>query len=447
MKKTFCIVILIIFFSGNKVLAEDISLKKLDFREAVLIALENNNEIHAIKNSLSASERDIGIARSVFFPKVRVGEDFEATNNPSYNLAFKLNQRILTTADIAGAPNSLNNPGTITNFLTYGAVIVPLFGRAGPVAYKIAKTQYSANGYFYLRKQEDLIKNVALAYLAIATAQEYLIVAEQNLEETNEHIKITNAKYREEKGLYSDFLRATTEVTEAEQKLVSAQKKLDVAKRDLGLLLGLKDPVEISNVSPTLDLNPIDYYKAFSQYRTDVKAMEINVKNAKNGVELAKADWWPVMYGIASYNFYNGNYPFAGQGNYIAGVFLSWTVFDGNKRIYETLKAKDKVKEAEEYLELLRKNADFKIFEAYSGVEESNKNYELAKIALNSAEECESFVSKRFKDSKTSFVDVLYAQANLNKARENLVKNRNEIKSQLINLYHESGIIRQELEL
>ena len=449
MKKIFSIV-LIMLFIGTKVFADEVSMqdKPLSFKEAIVIALENNSELMAMKAALSASEKDIGISRSYLIPKIRVGEDFVTTNNPAQVFALKLNQRRLTAGDFAGAPGSFNNPGNITNFMTFGLIEIPVFNKASLVALKMAKTQYSANGYVYLRKQEELIKNVAQNYLQIGYAQEYLKAAHQGLKDANEHLRIANIRYKSELGLYSDVLRAKTEVSEAEQRLVSANKNLNVAKRSLGFLLGTKKSIEISNVTPVLDLKTMDYYKDFMFYRNDLKALEINVKNAKNGIKLAQADWFPSLNLNASYNLYQSNYPFGAEGNnYIAGAFLHWDLFDGAKRNYATRKAKDKVKEAEFYLESLKNAIDFKVFESFSSVEEANKNFELAQISLKWAEEGERLVMKRWQASLSPFVDVLDAQTNLDRARANLVKSSNDLKAQLIALYFESGVLKDELKL
>lgn len=326
MKKNLIISLILIFLVSSKVFAEDSNVQKLlpllDFKEAIVVALENNQELMGMKEALSASEKDIGISRSYLIPKVRVGEDFVTTNNPAQVFALKLNQTRLSAADFAGAPGTFNNPGNITNFLTYGLIEVPIFNKPSLVALQMAKVQYSANGYVYMRKQEELIKNVAQNYLQIGTAQEYVKVAQQGLKEANEHLRIANVRYKSELGLYSDVLRAKTEVSEAEQRLVTANKNLSVAKRSLGFLLGTKQSIEISNVTPILDLKTIDYYKSYMPHRSDLTAMEINVENAKNGVRLAQADWFPTLNLNASYNLYNNNYPFGAEGNnYIAGAF------------------------------------------------------------------------------------------------------------------------------
>ena len=453
MKKNLIISLILMLLISPKVFADEVgmhtdNLNRLGFKEAIAIALQNNHELCGMKDSLSASERDIGISRSNLMPKISVGEDFVSTNNPAQVFALKLNQTRLTAGDFASAPGSFNNPGNITNFLTYGLIQIPVYNKASLEALKMAKTQYSANGYVYLRKQEELIKNVSQAYLQIGTTQEYIKVAEQGLKESSEHLRIANVRYKSELGLYSDVLRAKTEVSEAEQRLISANKNLKVAKRALGLLLGTKDSIEILNVTPILDLKTIDYYQGFMLHRNDVKAMEINVLNAKNGIRLAQADWFPTLNLNASYNLYNNSYPFGAEGNnYIAGAFLKWDAYDGSKRKYETLKAKDKTREADQYLEALKNAVDFKVFEAFLSVEESNKNFELSQLALKSAEEGERLVRKRWQSSLSPFVDVLDAQTNLDRARANFVKSGNDLKAQLIALYFESGVIKEELKL
>jgi outer membrane protein len=448
MKKNLVITLILILFIASSVFAEVVLGHVVDFKDAIVLALQNNDEIIAMKNSLSSTERDIGIARSMMMPKIRVGEDFITTNNPAQVFALKLNQTRLTAGDFAGAPGSFNNPGNITNFLTYGMIEQPVFNKKALVAIKMSRVQYSANAYVYLRKQEELIKNVSQAYLGIGTAQEYVKVAEQGLKDASEHLRISNVRYKSDLGLYSDVLRSKTEVVEAEQRLISANKNFQVAKRALGLLLGSREAVEISDSTPMLELKTIDYYQDFAVHRNDVKAMEISVENAKNNIKLAQADWFPTLNINASYNLYNNSFPFGAEGNnYIAGAFLRWDLFDGNKRHYETLKANDKSKEAQAYLNGLRKAVDFKVFEAFSGVNEANKNFELAQAALKSAEEGERLVRKRWQSSLAPFVAVLDAQTNLDRARANYVKSSNDLKTQLITLYFESGVIKEELAL
>jgi outer membrane protein TolC len=420
--------------------------EKLNFIDAIKCALQNNNELNAMKSDLSANERNIGIARSNLMPKIRANEDFVSTNNPAQVFALKLNQARLTTADFAGAPSSFNKPGNITNFLTAVTLDQSIYNRKSNIELTMAKKEYSAQGYRYLRKQEELVNKVAQTYLTVNTAQKFAKVASQGIADAKEHLRIAQVRYKNELGLYSDVLRAQTAVTEAEQRCISAVKNLNIAKRALGLLLGKTESVEITETIPDFLLRNIDFYNVTALYRNDIKAMEINVENSKNNIKLANADIFPTLNTVASYNLYQNNFPLGAEGNnYIAGAFLNWSAFDGNKRKYEVLKAKDKETEAKEYLEGLKKAVFYKVYESYENVEESNKNLELAVSALKSAEEGTRLVQKRWENSLSPFVDLMDAQTNLDRARANVIKSNNDLKSALINLDFESGIITKEL--
>lgn len=450
MKKILLITILIISFFNSPAFAENCCIieksnyKKIDFKEAILMALENNHEVRAMKNNLKASEKDIGITRSYFMPRILFVEGFISTNDPTLVFALKLNQARFDVTDTFES----NHPGSIGNFLTSGIIFLPIFNKKTFVGYKMAKKQYSANGYTYLRKQEEIMKNVAQAYLMIGTAQEYIQMFTEGLKDTNDHLKIAEAHYKKAGSTHPDVLEAKTKVFEAQQKLIFAQKKLALAQKGLGTLLACQNPIEISNTTPILEVKSFDYYKCYSKYRTDVRAMEINVENAKNNIKLEQADWYPNLNAIAAYNLWSSNYPFGVQGNdYIAGVFFTWSVFDGNKRVYAISKAKFKCKEAGEYLAGLRDLVDFKVFEAYSNVEETQKKLELATLALKTAREAELLITKKWEKNLVPFVDILEAQTELDQAREEFVKNYGDLRAQIINLYYESGLIREELIL
>jgi len=431
---------------GQSVVENQFLPNEMDFSTAIKYSLEHNNNIRAMRKGLSASERDIGIARSTMLPKLVFNENFTATNNPTDALSYRLNQARATANDLSVA--TLNHPASVTNFLTSGVLEQRILDKKSMVGIKIAKKEYSANGYFYLRKQEDLVNQVAQAYLNVSTNQDYIKIAEEAIVEAKEHLEIAQARLKTKTGFPSDVLRAKTAVEEREEKLISAQRNLKVSKRSLGLLLGLESPVDVTNSIPKIELQDINYYESYSVYRNDIKATELRVENTKNGIKSAQAEWYPTFTAFGTYGFYNNNFPFGGQGNnYTTGAFFRWEILDGNKRKYEILKAKDKEAEAKEYLEGLRKEVNFKVYEVYSNIEEHQKRLELAKLVLKQSEEDTLLVQKRWKNSELPFVSLIDAQDNLDNARASVVKNKFDLVEDLINLAYESGIIYQELAL
>jgi len=445
--KIWSILIVIVLFFCQIIFAQSafaeqilqIETAEMGFYDAVNFALNNNNNIRAMRKNLSATERDIGIARSDLMPKVRFHENFTVTNNPIEAFSFKLNQTRATTADLA--IGTLDFPGAVTNFLTSGVIEQPIYNRKAMIGIKMARKEYSANGYIFLRQQEELVNQVALAFLGVSSSQDYIKVAELAIKDAKEHLDIAESRTKSKSTPNPDVLRAKTSIDEANQKLVTAQRNLNVAKMNLGLQLGLEKPVKALDSVPEFELHDLNYYKELSVYRNDIKATEIRVQNAKNNIQSARSDWYPTLNAIASYNLYNSNYSFGAQGsNYIAGALFRWDVFDGKKRNYEILKAKDKEAEAKEYLEGFKKEVNFRVYEVYSSVEESQKKLEIALAARKLAYEDKTIVSRRWQSSLSPFIDLIDAQSNLDSMRENVVKSQNDLKVSLVKLYFESGI-------
>lgn len=455
MKKNFIIILIIFLLNictqnvfGQEVLDQKISTDeflpcKMTFRNALEYALMNNNGIKAVRNHLCSTEKDIGIVKSDMMPHAKFHEDFLVTNNPIEAFTIKLNQTRAGPKDLAFG--TLDFPGATANFLTALVLEQSIIDRKKMIAIKMTKKEYSANTYSYLRKREELIQKVAQACLRISTDKEIISAIELGIKDAQEHLDIAQDRYEKKKGLYSAVLRAKSAVEDRKQNLMSANKNLEISRRNLGLLLGLENPVEITDSVPEIKFNDICYYNDFSLYRNDVKAMEIIVENARNNVKHQQADWYPTLNAVASYNFYDPYYPFGGLGNnYIAAAYLKWDIFDGNRRKYSVEKAKYQEAEAKEYLEELKKEVNFKVYERYTHVILHQKNLEFAKNSLKAAEEGQVLIEKYWNEAQLPFVSVIESQDNLDRARLNLVNTRFELKNDLIILIYQSGIIMQE---
>ena len=173
---------------GQNILGQSISTdeflpNKMDLSSAIKYSLEHNNSIRAMRRNLSATERDIGISRSTMLPKLTFREDFTSTNNPTDALAYKLNQARATSADLA--IDTLNHPNSVPNFLTSGTLKQTLLDKKSMILIKMAKKEYSANGYAYLRAQEELVHKVAQAYLRVNADEELIKVTEQAINDAS----------------------------------------------------------------------------------------------------------------------------------------------------------------------------------------------------------------------------------------------------------------------
>ena len=418
----------------------------LSLTDAVRNALESNYEIRAFKNELAVSNEDIGVARSFLLPKLNFEERFMSTTNPTYAFMAKLNQERFSQTDFA--INSLNSPSAINDFQTSLSFDQPLFSKKAYVGIKIARLEHTAKNEEYMRKREDIAFKVTQAYLTLVMARQQVAMAEKTLEDTGEHLRIAELRFKNGLGLFSDTLRASTAVTAAEQQLISTRKNLAVAGRYISLLLGTQETVDIAGAYPEIPVRDMEYYKNAALSRKDIKSMEALHEKAKNSIALSEAAYWPTLGVGGSYQLNDQRYPLGSEGSgWIVAAFLRWELFDGTKREHETAQARYRTAEAEERLKGLKDTVSFKVYESYLGIDEAKKNLELSQSELRTAEEGKRLVKTRYENSFSPLVDLMDAQVSLDHARTNLVVQENEYRVAIANLCYESGTILKDLNI
>jgi outer membrane protein len=420
--------------------------QSISLREAILTSFANNHELKGGQSRLAASQADIGIARSFLLPSLSFEERYQRTANPTYTFMSKLNQERFTARDFA--IGSLNNPDEINDFQTLFSIEQPLFVKKANIGLDMAKKQHEIAGMQYLRKKEEIALEVVRTFLMVRTSREYVDVAAKGVDDAREHVRLSELRFNNGLGLYSDTLRTRTALADAEQKLVSAQKNHDVAKKALGLLLGLEESVDAGQERVELPLMEMDYYIKASRQREDVKALEGQRENAKKNLALAGAGYLPTVGLAGSYLLNDHNAPFGSEGeSWLVAAILRWQLFDGSKREYERIKARHLIAETEQYLQGLKKGVSFKVYEAYRSVAETRKNLELAQSALLMAEEGQRLVQVRYKNSLSPLIDLLDAQVALDHARAVVVARQNDQELVKAKLSYESGTILHDLHV
>ena len=420
----------------------------VSWQRAIDMALDGNDELKAASHSVAAQQQEIGVARSNLLPKVNFEERFLRTDNPAFVFMSKINQARLTSQDLATAPQSFNHPSPLTDFQTLLTVEQPIFARKAQVGVTMARNEYLAKNEEFIRKKEEVVFKVVQTYLLVHTAKEFVKTAEQAVEDFKEHLRIAELRVQANLGLYSDALRASTAVKAAEQKLVSAQKKLNVVRRALGLVLGRTDSVDIEAETPDLTLQEVGYYTSTSLSRKDLKSLQMRYENARKNIQLAEADYFPML-GVGSVVQWNDHsVPFGADGDsWQVMAFLRWNLFDGARREYERSKAKSQMAQVRESLTGLEKAVSYQVYEAHQEVEEARKNAELARAALVTAEEGARLVKVRYENSLSPLVDLLDVQLSLNQARTGVVATENEYRIAIANLGFQSGSLLQDLKV
>jgi outer membrane protein TolC len=358
--------------------------------------------------------------------------------------SIKLNEGRFKESDFE--ISSLNNPDPVSDFETNVSVEQPILAIQEALALKSANKDYLAKREEFGRLREYVAFRVVETYIQVGTAKEFVRVARKALEDAGEQLRIANSRFKSGMGLYSDTLRAETAVTEAEQQLVSTEKNLKVAKRSLGLLLGLDESVDTEAVTEGIALRGFEYYTEKSLSRKDVASLQYRYESARTNVSIADAGYLPRIGVRGTYQLNDRDAPFGSEGDsWFVAAILRWEIFNGGRREYERVRASHTASQMEESLEGIKKSVSLSVYESFLAVEEAKKNVELAEKSLETAAEGTRLVRKRYENSLSPFYDLLDSQLNLDRTRANLVAKQNGYSLSVARLSFESGTILEDL--
>jgi outer membrane protein TolC len=420
--------------------------RHLSVMDAVREALAGNHEIRSREGAAMAGRNDIGVARSSLLPKIFFEERFSRTTNPGYAFMDKLNQERITQQDFN--PDLLNRPDAVSDYQTSFSVEQPLFAQKAFIGLEMSKKEAQARDHELQRKREEVSFLVVKACLMVASAREYVKAAAQGVEDAREHLRVANLRYSNSLGQYADTLRASTALAEAMQRKNVAEKRLGLAKRALGLLLGTTDSIDVTDAKVELPLKDLAFYEEAARSRNDIQAAGLRHENARKGISMAEAGYLPYLGVGGSYQLNDHGHPFGSEGDgWMVSAFLRWDLFDGARREYERARARDLAFQAGEQIIAMKQGISYRIAESYLNVEEARKNLDLSQQALKTSEEGTRLVRIRYENGLSSLADLLSAQASLEQARAGVVDRRNAYDTSLAELSYESGTILKDLNL
>src|SRR5512141_596028 len=414
------------------------AMEAVDFHQAVARTLSNNAFVSAAGEEAVAARRDADAARGYLLPSVRFDEKFVRTNVPAEVFGFKMNQEKLLATDFADVRN-FNTPPPRNDFIATLSLEQPLFAPKAYIGYGMAKVEADAKGQDFYRRKEDVIYRVVAAVLDVITARQFVDVAGQGLSDAREHLRIAEILEAAGMGLASDALRAKVAVATADSAKVTAESRLELARRRLALAMGEPGarPVDVMGPPPEFpDPGMPGDRETGTIDRADLRASSLRVANAVRYVRLRQSGYLPEVGFSAAYQVDAEDSPFSSDNrSWKVGVGLTWNIFDGMRREAELGKAVAERRRAQAFDRGMRDQAEL-------GVKEATLRGEIARAALVSAEEGVRLLKSRYENHLGRMVDLLDAQTALDGARADRIRAENDVRlSRAQRLYASGGLL------
>ncbi len=421
------------------------AMEAVDFPQAVARALSNNAFVSTAGEEADAARKDVAAARGHLLPSLRFEEKFVRTSVPAEAFGFRMNQEKLLASDFLDVRN-FNSPPPRNDFIAALILEQPLFAPKAYFGYGMARKEADAKDLDLHRRKEDAVYRVLAAYLDVVTARRFAEVAGQGLSDAREHLRIAKSLEAAGMGLSSDVLRANVAVAAAESGKVTAESRLELARRGLALAMGEPGapPVDAAGPPPEFpDPETAEAGGTAETGRADLRALSLRVENAVRYVRLRRSGYLPDVGLAAAYQVDGEDGPFSPDNrSWKVGVGLTWNIFDGMRREAEVGKAVAERRRAQAYYRGMRDQASFEAAQADLGVKEATLRAEIARASLASAKEAVRLLKSRYENHLGRMVDLLDAQTALDAARAGTIRAENDVRlSRAQRLYASGGLL------
>jgi len=427
------------------VLSQAVQAETLDFKQAVERAMLQNPDILAATAQISQAEAAVSQASGSRLPKVTASLNLTRTDDALNAFGLKLSQRNATFNDFGASeftgpsalgvtPHKLNHPDPVNNFNPRLELQLPLYSGGMIEGYgeqARATLRAAQQGDVMARQRATL--DVLRAYEAVHTARAYVSVSRQAREAAERYVKTIAKLLKGGVVVRSDLLSAQVHLADIAVQQTQAENAVLQALDQLHLLLGMPldapldvaAPVEVRPLAGNVKGDQDEAVKSnpgLAALRNQMEASQAGIKVARSGKYpqvglLARADWNDSNLGLDAHS-------------YTLGGQLSWQLFDGGVTDSAVARARAGRNELAAKLQQAEGGISYQVADAWRKAGEAEQRLSARELAVSQTEEAQRIISKRYENGVTTVVELLAGQAQLDKARADVVAARYELKVQ-----------------
>lgn len=386
----------------------------ITIEEAISKAQQGNKDLQ-----LSAFDEKIATEQqrqtlSFYLPQISASYSAMATNNPLNAFGFTLQQESITQNDFN--PTLLNHPSTTYNVVAQLEVRQPILNIDMLFQRKAAAKQSELYRYKSLRTQEYVKFEVQRSFMMLQFAFQAQKVLQEALSAARAVYDFTQNRYNQGLLQKYDLLNTQVQVTTLETKLSEAQSSIQNASDQLALLIGA--PKNLTYIPQgTWEQQEASSDLTLSDNRADFLALSSAIEATKYGVRSSQASLLPRINAFASYQYNNPGIKDFNNGSYLAGIQLSWNLFNG-MRTAHTIKEKQlSSTKLQVELSKQKEQATAEIDKTRRALTDSKIKIISQKKAVEQSEESFRILKNRYEKGLTNTTDILIGQAQVAQQR------------------------------
>ncbi len=403
---------------------------------AVEITLENNYNIRLTRNDLVRAKNNANILNSGYLPAVTARGGVNYTHRDTHS---ELNDG--TVHNTTGMDTYLYNSSIGLNYTLFD-------GMGRKYNYEKLKESYGLSELQLRQTIENTVLELFTVYYEVARLTQNRVNQAETVDISRDRLLRARYGYEYGQNTQLDVLNAEVDYNNDSITYLNISQELDNAKRDLNVLLG-RDVNEMFMVDTS-----VVYQKGITLEMLREAALKNNVsvllsrsflQNSKYDLGISKSGYAPKVSLNAGYNWDRTNYDPVAVTNYqtiigpVAGLNLSWNIFDGGYTKTRVQNAKIAVENQKISLEQTRQFLERNLNNAWGFYQNALFVLEVEKKNLDTSQRNFDRTVDQNRLGQITNIEFRQAQVNLLRAKLNYNKAKYQAKTAELALLKLSG--------
>lgn len=401
-------ILILLFTTCSEAFSQEIiSISKADLENKII---DNNLQVKMATKEAELAKAELLGTRAMYLPNVNASYTFSNTNNPLYAFGTKLNQERITMMDFN--PDNLNSPKSISSFATKIEVQQPIINMDAVYQKKAGEVKAEVLNIKTERIKEYVQFELKKSYMMLQLAYKMLETLENAKQTTLANKKVIENYYKNGMIQKSEVLYMEVRISEMESQIQTAKSNIRNASDYLYFLLDENSEEKILKPSETLEYTEYitDSGAKLNQNRKDLQAYQKSLEAYNWMIKSSKAKFLPKLNAFGSFEMYDNKIAQFNANGYLAGIQLSWNVFDGLKSKSEQEKYKAERSRAQTEIEQYSKQSQLELNKASRQIEDAASKINFTKQAWEQSKEAYRIRKNRYDQGLEKSSDLLSAE-------------------------------------
>ncbi len=377
-------------------------IKILSLGQCIALALDKNPGLQIEREKITELENDYRIASAGLYPKVTASAYYTRTNR----------DRVGALPTMAYTEESLGQ-----------VKLKQLLFDGGKTGYnnRAASKAVDAQRESADATRLDTIYAVSQAYYRVLEARELLRVGEHSKSQREAFAKLTDSFQKAGKATRVESLKAEAQFLDAERSLIQVREALRISelilKKTIGI--GIEAEISIADALPEafaeLEQDAVLLSRVFENNPDLKKSTQIK-EQARLAIDSASGSYLPEISFQGNYGYRDRDVGGAGD-EWMAGVFLEWSLFEGGITRAQVGKARARFREIEWSEKAIKDQVRVDYSQSLADIRTALASIRSSKRLVEAQDEAYKAIMEFYKRGKATYIEVLTAETDLTQAK------------------------------